>query len=269
MWATRYYSLLLFFIAIQFAGLQGSAQNTPWKAWTSVNFNVPMTRKLDLRLSHLRAYDLNKGENDFNQTQARLSYDITKRLNFLVGGLINQIPGSTSGVRKRVFVRAAYEWELTKAIQWTNGLQAELNSANETRFKYRLILQSRIGLDKRLSFLNLSPSISYHLFYNIGGSTIQYFDKAGNATIRQAPNGFHRGRLFLNLNSKINNRFNISLYLMTQREFNFLSDENRRINVLNPANGRISRSYDDFNVAGLSINVSLGKKDGRKPWFHQ
>lgn len=267
--ATRNTTFIFLVIAIQSLGLQGLAQNTSWKAWTSLGFNVPITRKLDLRISHLRAYDLNNGGNDFNQTQVRLSYDITKRINFYVGGLINQIPGSTTGDRKRVFVRAAYEWELSKAINWSNGIQAEWNSANETRFKYRIILQSRLGLDKRLDFLNLSPSISYHLFYNIGGNTVQYYDKAGNPTIRQTPNGFHRGRFFLNLNSKINNRFNLSAYLMMQREFNFLSAENREINVLNPTNGKISRRYDDFNVAGLTLNISLGKKGGRKPLFHQ
>jgi hypothetical protein len=236
------------------------AQTAFDRGWSSLSVNIPATKKLDVSISHLRAYDLANGSNDFNQTQLRGSFDITKRTSVYLGGLITQVPGSTTGVRKRVFVKADYKMPVVNTISWTNGIQGELNSANETRYKYRVNLQSRVGLKKRLDFLNLAPSISYSLYYNIGGSPIQYYDQAGIKSVKQTPDGFHRGRMNVNLNSKISNSFSITAYLLTQREFNLMTPDYRKLNVIRPVSNKITREFDDFNAVGLSLAISLDKK---------
>lgn len=106
--------------------------------------------------------------------------------------------------------------------------------------------------------MRLLPSVGYSLFYNIGGNSIQYYDsKTGLPAVRQTPDGFHRGRLMLNLNSKISKSFSLSVYYMMQREFNLFTPEYRAMNIVKPTNGRIVRPFDDFNVIGMTANFDI------------
>jgi hypothetical protein len=146
---------------------------------------------------------------------------------------------------------------LGKPLKWSHSIQAEKHSAEEPRFDYRIIYNTRISLAKRMQFLKLSPSIAYSLFYNIGGVPIAHYDDAGNLTERSTPDGLHRYRLQLNLNSKINKILNVSVYYMLQNEFNLGSDETKYMNVKNPNTGRTSRRFDNFQVIGTSLNVNL------------
>lgn len=235
-----------------------------WNGWGTVNLTAPVTKKFDIRLGHTRAYEFNGGKNSFNQTQLRFEYDILKNTKLYIGALLNGIPASTKGVRKRVFARVTYKAKFFNAINWTNGLQGEINSKEETRFKYRIMLYSSLGLKQRFTRLKLSPSVTYNLFYNIGGDPLQYYTNAGKKTVKQTADGFHRGRLYLNLNSKLNERFSITAYAMFQREFNLFTDTYRSINVVNPIKGKVARSYDNINVVGLTIDISLGRNGGKK-----
>ena len=257
-------SLLIIFFLLS---VGNSFSQTVWNGWGTVNLSVPVTKKLDVRLGHMRAYEFNGGKNSFNQTQLRLEYDILKNTKLYAGALVNEIPSSTKGVRKRAFVRMAYKARLFDALNFTNGIHGEINSKEENRFKYRAMLYSSLALKHRLTALNLQPSVTYNLFYNIGGDSLQYYDKSGLKTIKQTADGFHRGRLYLNLNSKINNRFSVTAYAMFQREFNLFTDANHSINVINPRTGNVARSFDNINVAGLTFDISLGKNGGKKPLF--
>jgi hypothetical protein len=256
---------LLFFLF--FLSSIPSYSQIDWSGWGTINLSAPLTKKLDVRLGHLRAYEFNGGKNTFNQTQLRFEYDVFKSAKLYIGGLVNDIPSSTNGVRKRAFARFTYKVKFFDALNWTNGLQGEINSKEENRFKSRIMLYSSIGSKHRFSKLNLSPSITYNLFYNIGGDSLQYYTKTGAKSVKQTPDGFHRGRLYVNLNSKINDRFSVTAYAMFQREFNLFTDITHSINVINPVTGKISRSFDNINIAGLTLDISLGKDGGKKPLF--
>lgn len=258
--------ILFLYFSLLFSSKKLFAQSF-WSGWGTINFSAPLTNKLDIRLGHLRAYEFNGGKNAFNQTQLRFEYDILKNTKFYVGGLINEIPSSTKGLRKRAFARITYKAKFFDAVNWTNGLNGEINSKEENRFKYRLMLYSSLGLKHRLTPLKLSPSITYNLFYNIGGDSLQHYTKTGIKSVKQTADGFHRGRLYLNLNSKINDRFSITAYVMFQREFNLFTDDNHAINIVNPLTGKISRSFDNMNTAGLTLDISLGKEGGKKSIF--
>jgi hypothetical protein len=107
--------------------------------------------------------------------------------------------------------------------------------------------------------------VSYSLFYNIGGNPIQYYDKNEVSTVMQTPDGFHRGRLSLNLNSKISKYLSLSVYYMMQREFNLFTDDYHKINIVNPVTGNIIRRFQDYNVIGtsLSLDFNLYKKKNK------
>ena len=141
-----------------------------------------------------------------------------------------------------------------KKITWTNSIQGEIHSANEKNYNYRIIYITRFAPRRKLDFLNLSPSISYWLFYNIGGKAIQYFDESGSPLAKDTPDGLHRGRFILNLSKKINHNLSLSLYYLNQHEFNLTGND---LNVVNPRNGKIIRPFSNYQVAGISLSLSF------------
>ena len=229
-----------------------------WKNWNAVRVEVPITKKLDVEIGHIRSYNIsNQYKNDFNQTAFQFQYRQNRKWSFSTGvQFLN--PTRSNGTRTRVFLRAAHTTRIIqKQLNWTNSLRVDHNSVNETRFRQRIILGTRLSLRKRVSFLNLSPSVSYNLFYNIGGNSIPYYDADNKLIERSTPDGFHRGRFVANLNSKINDYLQVSVYLMAQREFNFLSSPTNKMNVFDPVRNRIIRPFDNYNVVGFTLGLSL------------
>ena len=242
-----------------------------WKGWASAGVTLSFTRKLDLRLNHLRSYSLNSPvENGFNQTSASLNYDLTKKLSLLGGGMLTSFPSSLAEPTKRVYARASYKIRLAHLLNWSNGVQAEYHSSAETRYRYRFIYITRLSNRKEIPFLHLTLSATYWLYYNQGGNQIRYFDKIGNIVTRHSPDGLHRGRLYLAVGSKVAKGLTVSLYYMQQNEFNLFSSEFRQMNVSNPATGKISRPFDSYRVAGLSLlyDINLYPTRNKKSQLH-
>ena len=255
---SKYFLSLISFLI----GINGFGQ-TDWKNWNSLQLNLSLTKKLDLRFSHLRSYDIrNNYSSEFNQSSVHLDYDFTKQFSLSGGAILGSL--SAADGANRLVLRGTYKIHLADALTWSNSIQGEVHSSNETRYRYRGVYITRLGTKKRLDFLKLSPSVSYSLYYNIGGNQIQYYDKTQNPVVRQSPDGFHRGRLLVNLNSRITDHLSFSLYSMMQREFNLFSTDYRKMNIVNPA-GRTVRPFEDYNVIGttLSFDFNLYKKKSK------
>jgi hypothetical protein len=226
------------------------------KNWNAVLLNLSVTKKFDVRFSHLRSYEINnKYNNNFNQSSVSLNYNITSRISVLAGGMITEFPSSATQTQ-RVYVRATYKLPVAKIVNWSNSIQAEVYSKQEDRYNKRFVYISRIALQKRISILNLQPSVTYWLYYNSGGDAVQYYDADGNKTVKRSADGIHRGRLYLNLNSKITKKLSLSVYYMMQREFNFLTDPYHYINIKRPS-GRVTRPFDNYNVIGATISLDF------------
>jgi hypothetical protein len=253
---------LLFFLLI----IQYSFAQSEWRMWDAVDAGLSVNKKTDVKFSHLRSYNITDSfTNNFNQASAQIDYDLNKHFTIRASGMYSSFPsGSASTIRG--ILRFSHKFSPIKKFTWTNGLQFEYHSNNETRFRERFIYITRLSLRKRIKFLRLSPSISYWLYYNIGGNTIKYYDPTGATYIRNTPNGIHRSRIILNLNSKINNNLSVSVYYLKQKEFNFLCPDDRKMNVSNPNNGKIYRPFDSYNVAGLSLQLDfkLKRKTSKK-----
>lgn len=253
-------SLLLFFLLFFLSGFNMYAQNN-LKSWNSAQLELSLTKKLDMRFSHLRAYDINNGfSSDFSQSSAHLDYDFTKRFSMSAGAVLGSL--SAADDANRATLRATFKTPVADVLTWSNSIQGEIHSANQNRYRERIVLIARLGAKNRLDFLRLSPSVSYSLYYNIGGSPIQYYDKNEQPVIQQTPDGFHRGRLSFNMNSRIAKHFSFTVYYMMQREFNLLTDDYHKINVADANTGKIIRPFNDYNVIGttMSFNFDLYKK---------
>lgn len=246
-------------MAATFATISTNAQRE-WKNWNGINVQVPVTKKLDFQLGHTRAYNLSdKYRNEFNQTAFQLRYDHSRRWDFSTGLQIIK-PVSATESRMRFFIRAAYTTRVfDNKLNWTNSVRLEQNSKNERRFRQRVIVSTRLAPRKRLEFLNLTPSVMYTMFYNIGGSPIRFYDANSVLIDTDTPDGFHRGRFTFNLNSKINDYLRLNVYFMTQTEFNFLSGPTSKMNVYDPVRKRTLRPFDNFNVIGTTLQISLNE----------
>lgn len=238
-----------------------------WKNWDGVNLNLDITKKLGFEANHLRSYNINKAfENSFNQWGIGVDYKITKRLSMKVAYKKTFFPADTVSTN-RLQARLTYRIRLADEINWYNGIQGEVHSAQENRFTYRIIFRTRLVPKRRLPLFRLSPSVSYWLYYNIGGNALQYYDEIGSPLVRETPDGIHRGRFILNLNSKINNNLSFSLYYINQHEFNLTG---KKINIINPGTGKIARPFNNYQVIGASLTLSfdLYKKKSKKKSEH-
>jgi hypothetical protein len=259
--AKQSFTILAVFI-FQFNFLQAQ---TDLKAWAAISVKIPVAKKISFDIEHLRGYNITTNwQNEFNQLQGRLEIKLNKKINLFFGDLITATPNSTE-IKNRVFSRITCKTKLGNLFRLQNGLQAEWNSKNENRFRYRFIASSRLYLKKRLTAMHLSPSVTGFLFYNGGGKGIQYYDDNKQPLVKQTPDGFHRGRILFNINSKISDRFNIGFYYMMQREFNFLNNINHSINYQNPLTGKITRPFDNYNVAGITLAINLLKGNNGDP----
>ncbi|MER3498676.1 MAG: hypothetical protein C4308_08625 [Chitinophagaceae bacterium] len=242
-----------FFIFLVFCSFSSYGQD--WKNWNSLSVDLAFSKKLELGLSHLRSYNINDGySNGFNQTSIDASYDFTKHFSVKTGFALTGF-AADAVVSQKYFGRATYKISFADAVNWNNGLQGEMHTASGKGNSYRIIYITRFGLKHRMSFLNLSPSIAYWLFYNIGGNAIQYYDESGSPLVKESPDGLHRGRFIWNLNSKINKNLSLSLFYMNQHQFNLLGND---INVVNPGTGKVTRPFKNYQVAGgLSLSLAF------------
>ena len=183
----------IFFSSLFLASIFSVDAQNDLKSWNSAQLNLSFTKKLDLRLSHLRGYNISNGfSSDFSQSSIHMDYDFNKRFSMSTGAILGSI--SAADGANRFVLRGTYKIPVADLLSWSNSIQSEIHSSNETRYRYRLIYITRLATKKRLEFLRLSPSVSYSLYYNIGGNLIQYYDKNGVPTVKQTPDGFHRGR---------------------------------------------------------------------------
>lgn len=240
--------------------IEATAQKNNFQSWNSISAKIALSKKTDLHISELGSFSPSTNfQLNFTQTQLGLSYDINRVFSILGGDQLNYIPNSSRSLRNRIFFRGTVNNKLSKVFKAEHGLQVEFHDNNEHNYSKRLILINKLSMRKRFSPLHLQPSISYWLYYNMGGRVIQYYDRTGTATVLQTPDGFHRGRLIISLNSKISKTVRLSVYYLNQKEFNLFSSSDRNINIVNPTTGKIIRPYNDFNAIGLSLQFVFGK----------
>jgi hypothetical protein len=227
-----------------------------WQVWNGLAVKARLTEKIDARLSHFRGFELQpKFNNHFHMTTLSTNIELTKRWEAGTGVMLIT-PTINNDTRTRFFVRAAYTYRINKGLNWINSVRLETNSANENRFRHRVILASRLGMRRRTDFLAMKASGGFFLFYNIGGSPLKYYDDKGDLMATNTPDGFHRVRLFLNLDFKLSKLLNLDINYFNQNEFNLLTSNTRKMNVPN-ARGRIQRPFDNYNVISASLTVNI------------
>ncbi len=227
-----------------------------WKWWTGISADISLHRKMEMSVGFIKAFNLeNPVVSSFNQTSGSLDYAFTRHLDTRIGAIFTLSPPNGEGIY-RYFFRVNAKTNINRWLSWSNAVQAEKFSAAETRFDSRLIYITRLGFRKRIDFLRLSPSVTGWLYYNLGGKSIPQYDAMDNPLGKRVPSGFHRGRIILNVNSKITDAVSLNVYYMRQQEFNLFAP-GRQINVTNPDTGKINRPFSNYNVIGISLKLNV------------
>jgi hypothetical protein len=235
-----------------------------WYNWDGVGVRAGITKKLDVGVNHLRSYNMSRSfRNNFNQWGINAGYDFSKRASLSGGFVLTSLPARARSYN-RLFAKGTYKTRVAHNLTWSNSLQLEAHSG-QRQYDYRVIYMTRLGPRKRLAFLNLSPSASYWLYYNIGGAPVAYYDEPGASPDMKSASGLHRGRFIANLNSKIDRNLSLSLYYINQHEFNLTGND---INVKNPNTGKIARPFRNYNVIGLRLAISFDVYKNRKKKNH-
>lgn len=252
-------SIFLLFFAFAFLGAKhDSFGQYQTRLWNSYSIAAPLIENLSIRGSYLKSLDLSNPEiqTSFNWYALKLGYRVNKDWSVDIGTAWMNLPNS-GRTTNRIFAEGTHRIKLDKKFSLRNSLQFERHNDQEKRFDYRFILSSRIGLRKRLDFLKVAPSLTYNLFYNIGGSPVRYFNERGEEIDRDAANGFHRGRILANFNFKLSTPLRLSVFYMNQHEFNLVLSETNKINVPNPNNGRIQRPFNNQHIIGIALSYQL------------
>ena len=235
------------------------------RVWNSYSIGLPLAKDLGLRGSYMKSLDLSDSpvSTSFNWYSLRLNYKYSKDWSFEVGSAWMSLP-SDNRTTFRVMAEGTHRMNLDKRFVLRNSIQLESHNRQENRFDYRVIYLARLGLRKRLDLdlFKVAPSLTYALFYNIGGAPIRYFNEQNEEIARKASIGLHRGRIMANFNFKISDPIRLSAYYMNQHEFNLVLSPTNKINVPNPSNGRIQRPFNNQHIIGVSLTYQLKGNGG-------
>jgi len=233
------------------------------RLWNSYSIGLPVAKDLGLRGAYMKSLDLSDTpvSTSFNWYTLRLNYKYSKDWSFEVGSAWMNLPQENK-TTWRIMAEGTHRMNLDRRLVLRNSIQLESHNRQENRFDYRVIYSSRLGFRKRLDFLKVAPSLTYALFYNIGGAPIRYFNEQNEEIARKASNGLHRGRIMANFNFKISDPIRLSIYYMNQHEFNLVLSQTNKINVLNPNTGRIQRPFTNQHIIGVSLSYQLKGNGG-------
>jgi hypothetical protein len=233
------------------------------RIWNSYSVGLPLAKDLGMRGTYMRSLDLSDSplSTAFNWYSLRVNYKYNKDWSFELGSAWMNLP-TDNKTTFRVMLEGTHRMTLDKRFVLRNSIQFESHNRQESRFDYRVIYSSRLGLRKRLDFLKVAPSLTYALFYNIGGAPIRYFNEQNEEIARKASNGLHRGRIMANFNFKVSDPIRLSVYYMNQHEFNLVLSETNKINVANPTTGRVQSPFNNQHILGISLTYQLKGNGG-------
>ncbi|RMG24333.1 MAG: DUF2490 domain-containing protein [Bacteroidetes bacterium] len=253
----------LIFSLIACLGLGALGQNRPRdiNQWLVVGVYTKLNKQFSLNLGQNYGFDYEPRKLKYVQTSGSIGYRLSSSL------WLSAATQWTASPREEGF---SHKWRFAAGIslrtrlknwQLSNSLNVEQHTKKEKKYRLRLIYTFYL---KPKSLVNLGdfkfmPFASTRLYYNIGGSPISQYNAEGKRVVKQSPDGLHRFRGTLGIYFRPTKSLKLTLYSMLQEEFNTPWDiqNHRRINVVNPRTGRVSRAFSNKLVLGISIKYYL------------
>ncbi|GAA4278630.1 DUF2490 domain-containing protein [Aquimarina mytili] len=230
------------------------------KLWTGHSAQAKLTKEWRLTVGQLLLFSQEPFELSSLQNSASISYRISKRTRVGLGYIRSSDPfDPDQEARNRITGRYRKDFRLGK-LRIANSFRAEWHFPERSKFEYRLRYGFRIHRGNWGLPLKTTPFITNEFHYYLSGRPFQYRDELGDKVIKQSPNGLHAHRITLGVRFKPFRRANASLSYMRQTEFN-IGNKYRRINVVDPRNGRVKRAFSNFSVVMFRFSYQLDLRE--------
>ncbi|MEW7292144.1 DUF2490 domain-containing protein [Aquimarina sp. 2304DJ70-9] len=247
-------------VVFLFFFLQTTIAQEDLKLWTGHSAQAKLTKEWRLTVGQLLLFRQEPFELSSLQNSANISYRINKRTRVGLGYIRSSDPfDPDQEARNRITGRYRKDFRLGK-LRLANSFRAEWHFPERSKFEYRLRYGLRIHRGNWGLPLKTTPFITNELHYYLSGKPFQYRDELGDKVVKQSPNGLHAHRITLGVRFKPFKRANASLSYMRQTEFN-IGDKYRRINVVDPRNGRVKRAFSNFSVVMFRFSYQLDLRE--------
>lgn len=250
---------------ISFSLAAQPGEQLPLYNWYTLGFKGRISKHWQLSLSRQYSFPAQlKAVPKYYQDDIRITYRLGKRWEILGGWtyLINKPTDSRPSMKQRAAF--AVGWRKSRH-GWAFGsrLQAERHF-QESRYDGRLIWTNRIAYNRLRLFhhIRIQPYLSGQLYYFLGGNGIRQYDESGEMIGRRSTYGLHRARFRSGLSIRPLSWLQLNLGYLYQTEFNTAHAyrHHHQINEVNPANGKISRAYQNYHAWTTSITFTIGYK---------
>lgn len=141
-------------------------------------------------------------------------------------------------------------------IRITNNFRAEWHFPERSKYEFRLRYAFRLHIRNLDLPLRARPFITNEFHYYLAGRPLWYRDNKGDKVVRQSTDGLHAHRITLGLRFTPFKRTNVSIRYMRQTEFN-IGSEYRRINTVDPRDGKVRRAFNNFSTFIFTVNYRL------------
>jgi len=222
------------------------------KLWTAHSYSTKVSDKWRIRAGQLYLFDENVSLSSL-QNSARLEYRLDKKFRLGLGYTRSSDPADVDQTAKnRVETRFRYRVRWGK-LRIYNYLRGEWHFPERSKFEYRIRYALGLHAGDWGMPLRITPYITNELHYYLNGRPFQYRDGNGEKLVKQSPDGLHAYRIRLGVRFRPFKRASASLSFMRQTEFN-IGSPFRRLNVTDPRNGEIKRSFNNFSVLAFSFS---------------
>ncbi len=241
-----------------FIFLIGTSQEN-LKLWTGYSAQTRMTKEWRISAGQLLLFSPELGELSSMQNSVNLTFRLNRKIRFGTGYLRSSDPlDPDQEARNRITARFGLNMKLGK-FRFNNNLRGEWHFPERSKFEYRLRYGLRIHRGSWGLPWKTTPFINNEIHYYLSGKPLQYRDEEGEKVVKQSPDGLHAYRFTLGVRFRPFKRASASVSYMRQTEFN-IGNKYREINVIDPRNGRVRRSFNHFSVLMFRFSYRLGFK---------
>ncbi len=234
------------------------------KLWTGHSAEAKITKEWRVNAGQLLLFSQQPFELSSLQNSVSVTYRFKKRKRVGFGYIRSSDPSDPDQeARNRITGRFRLDLKIGK-FRIANNLRAEWHFPERSKFEYRFRYGFRIHRGDWGLPLKTTPFITNEFHYYLSGKPLQYRDELGEKVVKQSPDGLHAHRITLGLRFRPFKRANASLSYMRQTEFN-IGNKYREINVVDPRDGRVRRSFNNFSVLMIrfSYQIDLRRKKSK------
>lgn len=237
------------------------------RVWLSTGFNLRINPSWRLYYTELYGFDPEPGSESepgswnlpFIQRSLSVRYALGEHQS-LQGGYDAVLTRSGSGERSHYHRFQTAYGQFFRVQRWSlsQSFRYEWFTPERSRYEHRFTHTLRAQYRPRNAPWRLRPYASVQLFYYAGGTPRAYYPDGPDGMVDSSgTNGLHRFRASLGVYCKPHDRFYLTVFAMSQREFNLGQQPVGALNYYDPVRDRIRMPFQHYTVIGTSLKFRL------------